>query len=210
MFITKTNSAFVDNCAVGLSELARSVNVGIAALKVQELDDPEKGLWTEEAFDAPDTHRLFGEDRGDRLATQLQHLVFPQGKACNDKKQLSSSLAPSRKKPHAADTDKEAPTSVVPEYVPAVVALPDLCFPSAWAASVVPAVLPVGSQVSVSPDGHCLPYCLIAACNTAAWLALDGDDEASFATEVSNKPMSMKFETCKPQSPVSCLSLRCL
>ncbi len=83
-FITKHNSAFVNNPAVGLSELASSVNVGIAALKAQGLDDPDKGLWTAEAFDAPDAHRLFGGDRGDKLATQLQHLVFPQGKACND------------------------------------------------------------------------------------------------------------------------------
>ncbi len=97
MFITKTNSAFVDNCAVALSELARSVNVDIAAVKVQELDDPEKALWTQDVFDAADTYRLFGEDRGAKVTTQRQHLVFSQGKACNDKKQLGSFLAPCRK-----------------------------------------------------------------------------------------------------------------
>ena len=46
MFATKTNGAFVATCAVVLSELARSVNLDIAAMKIQELDDPEKGLWT--------------------------------------------------------------------------------------------------------------------------------------------------------------------
>ncbi len=81
MFATKTNGAFVATCAVVLSELARSVNLDIAAMKIQELDDPEKGLWTREFFDAAATYRLLGEDRGAKVTTQRQHLVFSQGSA---------------------------------------------------------------------------------------------------------------------------------
>ena len=52
-------------------------------------------------------------------------------------------------------------------------ALPDLCFPPAWAASVGPAVLPVGSQVPVPADEHCLAYCLIAARKAATFHAMN-------------------------------------
>ncbi len=85
LFLNKHNSALVNNPAVGLSELASSVNVAIQALKTQGLDVPQKGVDIAKAFGIEDAHRLFAGQRGDQLGTRLQQLVFQQqGKACND------------------------------------------------------------------------------------------------------------------------------
>ncbi len=111
---------------------------------------------------------------------------------------LSDEDTPTAAEPPAAsaeDPNGEPVGLPVPRDVAAAVALPDFCFPDSWDASVGIAVLPFGSQVSVPPDGHCLAYCLIAARNPAAWLAIerhgggficDKDLELTHANEARN------------------------
>ncbi len=78
-FLSIENSAFVNNPAVGLSEVASSVGVGLRAVKSLGLADDMHGFFLGEKVGGPDMQDLFCGVHGEAYEASLDALVFNSG-----------------------------------------------------------------------------------------------------------------------------------